>query len=34
MEKNTPIEPTRETLGVVSTGEYTVSEEKKNIHKT
>lgn len=27
--ENNPIEPTRETLGVVSTGEYTVSEEKE-----
>ena len=27
--ENTPIEPTSETLGVVSTGEYTVSEEKE-----
>lgn len=27
--ENNPIEPTRETLGVVSTGEYIVSEEKE-----
>lgn len=27
--ENTPIEPISETLGVVSTGEYTVSEEKE-----
>ena len=27
--ENNPIEPTSETLGVVSTGEYTVSEEKE-----